>query len=1116
MMVVWFGVLTLVAAADADGVESFAIADATYCSTNETFATCKVDCPSVYCPVNDDRARVACAVAYPCPPGCICNANYRRLSPADDKCILASDCPPVKCKRPNEIWNSCPPNCLTERCDDIGRNQTSCPLPQYCDPQCVCKPGFYRNDRDICVPVAECRKCPANAIFKKCPSPCPATCDNPTGDRPCSRACEEYGCECKPGYVLFKGKCISLQKCPAAKSCQKNETFAACKVNCPTDFCPVNDNRASVACSVVYPCPPGCICKANHRRLSQADDKCILASDCPPVKCKRPNEIWNSCPPNCLADRCDDIDRNQTSCSLSQYCDPQCVCKPGFYRNDSDICVPAAECRKCPANAIFKKCPSPCPGTCDNPSGDRRCERACLEYGCECKPGYVLSNGKCILLKECPAAKLCKKNETFAACKAECPNSYCPENDIRAIIACDPPYPCRSGCICQANHRRLRSNNDRCILASDCPSLKCKRPNEEWNRCPSNCLAERCEDIYRNQTECNKSYSYCDPKCVCKQGFYRNSSDVCVPAAECAKKCSIKPECRPTCAVPNPPNCTYTQPSDTNIDGCQCQEGYILSKTDGECIKIELCPANLGCNGDPNAVVRQCPLPCPSTCDAPNATPCKRKCDNVGCECSSGFLLSKTSGKCIRPEECEGGNPCGQNEIFVQCKSDCDYDYCPKDDSLQPIACEYPPAVPCYSGCICNLNHKRKSREDQRCIVSSDCPPVNCTREHEVWNPCPSECSSGYCDSVDTADYPCNTLLLNCQPRCTCMKNYFRNASDVCISADECRKIYPQNDTTPSLQCGFNEVPSDCKIACPPQTCDSIFTSYDCPKNASCELGCNCLDEHLRNGSGICVPSNECFTQPSCPIPSECRRTCAVPNPPNCPENKPSATNVDGCQCKSGYVLSDTEGECIEVEKCPRNLSCNGDPHALITKCPWPCPSTCVAPNTIQCRKACLDVGCQCEPGYLLSKLNGKCILPEECPNGNPCGDNGYFSDCGFKCPNQYCPEDDSLVKYACKPGRPCPPGCRCKDNYKFRSYENESCVLARDCPRVNCTRPSEVWKSCPLIEYCRDIDSAVLCSDTSENDCQPRCVCIDGNYRDENDNCVPEEECKKQDSTRK
>lgn len=60
------------------------------------------------------------------------------------------------------------------------------------------------------------------------------------------------------------------------------------------------------------------------------------------------------------------------------------------------------------------------------------------------------------------------------------------------------------------------------------------------------------------------------------------------------------------------------------------------------------------CNGDPHAITKQCPLPCPSTCTAPDASPCKKMCEPIGCECESGYMIDRNSGKCVLPDDCPG------------------------------------------------------------------------------------------------------------------------------------------------------------------------------------------------------------------------------------------------------------------------------------------------------------------------------------------------------------------------------------------------------------------------------------------------------------------------------
>lgn len=56
-------------------------------------------------------------------------------------------------------------------------------------------------------------------------------------------------------------------------------------------------------------------------------------------------------------------------------------------------------------NAVSNPCPSSCPATCALPDNSLiLCVDECDSSGCECKPGYVLSEpgGKCIRPEECP------------------------------------------------------------------------------------------------------------------------------------------------------------------------------------------------------------------------------------------------------------------------------------------------------------------------------------------------------------------------------------------------------------------------------------------------------------------------------------------------------------------------------------------------------------------------------------------------------------------------------------------------------------------------------------------------------------------------------------------
>lgn len=60
----------------------------------------------------------------------------------------------------------------------------------------------------------------------------------------------------------------------------------------------------------------------------------------------------------------------------------------------------------------------------------------------------------------------------------------------------------------------------------------CTRPNEVWNPCPKCNLDENCEESAENN-DCDPNY--CEPRCVCKENFYTDNNNICVPSEECRK-----------------------------------------------------------------------------------------------------------------------------------------------------------------------------------------------------------------------------------------------------------------------------------------------------------------------------------------------------------------------------------------------------------------------------------------------------------------------------------------------------------------------------------------------------------------------------------------------------
>ncbi|XP_026731701.1 zonadhesin-like [Trichoplusia ni] len=1207
------------------------------CPANQTYVDCTA-CATDYCTSLELRGQFACSVAYPCPGGCVCSNGYAALSYEDPRCVLTSDCPSTaKCPKPNEVWEENPSACYSEKCenrdgacDDIIKKiivfprcvcvegyyrnkdgdcvpESECPpigcngdpnamfsgcltgCPRTCEDQeddelcpvscdtggCVCKPGFVLNTNGSCIKPEQCtgpRGCNGdpNAKYSDCPSPCPVSCDNKEQSTTCS-GCGPAGCECKPNHVLNEnGRCVKPNDCPGGSPiCPANQTYVYCTV-CASNYCPISDNVGRGACGIAYPCPGGCACSSGYLQLNYEDKRCISSSDCPPVTCTRPNEIWDPKPSRCYLESCRDI---RKECDFVGADEPRCVCKEGYYRNDENVCVPESECppisclgdlnatfslclsgcpktctnkdddifctadckgsgctckpgyvlnndglcikpQDCPAdlkcngdrNATFQSCPSSCQASCDAPDQSGACSEVCAPEGCACKPGYVLSQqdgGQCIQPTDCPdGIPKCPENELYEFCKTNCSTDFCPQNDSLSATSCNYVFPCRGGCVCREGFLRLSNEDPRCVALAECPPVECTRPNEVWDPNPPVCLRERCEEM---NTECNFPILQ-SSKCVCIPGYFRNENDICVPAPECPTNgCKGDPNASfRDCLSDCPLTCANKDLDIACIEvcrpaGCVCNPGYVLSDIDGICIRIEDCPAESQCNGDRNATFQTCPSYCRETCDNPEGKGiCPQACAPDGCICKLGFVLTQEiDGKCIDPSDCPGGSPtCPVNEEYVNCKVSCPSNYCPTvfDDSSSLVICD--PIFPCKGGCVCKEGYLRYNQTDDRCVPVTECPQIECTKPNEVWEPNPPKCLRERCDSRNIeCDFP-----IQQPPRCICKPGYYRNQNDICVPASEC--------PASQLECGLNEVAVPCRTICPPQNCEIAYTDYACTEETKiCEPGCDCLPNHLRNGSGICVPNNDC---PLCSVSTECRRTCSSPNPPNCPYSPPEE-NINGCDCKMGYVLSEIGGECIKIEDCPSELGCNGDPNARPKQCPLPCPSTCESPDAVPCKMMCDPIGCECKPGFILSNATGECVLPNQCPGGNPCGSTGLFAFCKNECPQDYCPVDDSRDIIACDPSPECLSGCICDLNHKRKSLTDPTCVVSSDCPPVPCTRPNEEWSGCPsdcLQERCEDIHNQPTACNTLVLNCQPKCICKKDHFRNATDICVPVKDC--------
>ncbi|TNM93378.1 hypothetical protein fugu_001554 [Takifugu bimaculatus] len=103
----------------------------------------------------------------------------------------------------------------------------------------------------------------------------------------------------------------------------------------------------------------------------------------------------------------------------------------------------------CPANSSYSLCVSSCPETCVGVVGPPGCADACVE-GCKCNPGFILSNDKCVALKECGCV--------------DTSGSYHPVGDDWYLEGCEQKCQCQSGGLIQCSNTSCKPTTERCEL----------------------------------------------------------------------------------------------------------------------------------------------------------------------------------------------------------------------------------------------------------------------------------------------------------------------------------------------------------------------------------------------------------------------------------------------------------------------------------------------------------------------------------------------------------------------------------------------------------------------------------------------------------------------------
>uniref|UniRef100_A0A0N5C0S8 TIL domain-containing protein n=1 Tax=Strongyloides papillosus TaxID=174720 RepID=A0A0N5C0S8_STREA len=514
----------------------------------------------------------------------------------------------------------------------------------------------------IFLPVESVTRCGGNEVLNQCGSLCELKCGD-SENKACPLVCGPPACQCAPGFRRHptNGQCVRPNQCPANSQpnrCGRNEVLDQCGAACELD-CGDSENKA---CPLVCG-PPACKCAPGFRR-HPTNGQCVRPLECPvvfdpPSSC-RMNEVVVQCPPRC------EPSCNNLNASCPPVCGkPGCVCAPGYVRAPkSGDCILKSQCFPstpspvtCQRNEVFLQCSSPCEATCEdqNPT----CVRRCDEPKCQCNTGFVRDTrtGACISPSQCrrstPKPVTCQRNEVFLQCSSPC-EPTCEDQNPTCVRRCDEPK-------CQCSTGFVRdTRTGACISPSQCrrstpKPVTCQR-NEVFLQCSSPC-EPTCED---QNPPCVKR---CDePKCQCSTGFVRNTR---------TGECVLPSQCRRSTRSPAT---------------CQRNETFL-----------------------------QCSSPCEATCEDQNPT-CIEKCDEPKCQCSTGFVRDTKTGACISPSKCSRNPPgivkCPTNEIYTICSSLCE----PSCDDRRPIcgrSCERPKCE-CVSGLLRDKSTGR-CVEESRC-----------------------------------------------------------------------------------------------------------------------------------------------------------------------------------------------------------------------------------------------------------------------------------------------------------------------------------------------------------------------------------------------------------------